>query len=285
MNFCGLHGPQSEYGYSRFVVLPVPYDATTSYQGGTRWGPQAIITASQYLEWYDEELEIEPCDKGIHTASYVECDARGPEHMVSLMEERVRDVLKDKKIPVLLGGEHTITVGAVRALKEYYPDISVLHLDAHADLRDMYQKSRYSHACVARRIFEICPIVQVGIRSLSREEAVFIKEKKVSSLSAQFVMENDDWIEKVLGCLKNDVYITIDVDCLDPSVMPATGTPEPGGLTYRDVVRLLKAVTQNFQVRGFDLVELAPIPGMVAPDFLCARLVYRLIGYIENNKE
>lgn len=281
MNFCGLDGPRTEYRRCRFVVLPVPYDATTSYQGGTRWGPQAIITASAYLEWYDEELDFEPCERGIYTSPYLECDARGPEYMVSAVERKIGEVLRDGKFPVMLGGEHILTVGAVRAVREAFPEISVLHIDAHADMRDTYQNSPYSHACVGRRIYELCPIVQVGIRSMSKEESVFIREKNISSFSSHFVMERENWVEMVLEKLKREVYITIDVDCFDPAIMPATGTPEPGGLSYREVIKLLKAVTENFRVRGFDLVELSPIAGMVAPDFLCARLAYRLMGYIK----
>ncbi|HOJ51419.1 MAG TPA: agmatinase [Syntrophales bacterium] len=280
MNFCGLDGPQSAYENSFFAVLPVPYDATTSYQAGTRWGPQAIISASVYLEWYDEELERETCAKGIYTAPYLEADARGPEYMVASVEQKIGQFLQDGKVPVLLGGEHSISLGAVRAMKKHFPSLSVLHLDAHADMRDQYQQSPFSHACVARRIYELCPIVQVGIRSMSREEADFIKEKNISSLSAHFVMEEENWIEVILEKLKGDVYVSIDVDCLDPAYMPATGTPEPGGLTYREVVGLMKAVTENFRVRGFDVVELSPISGLTAPDFLCARLVYRLMGYL-----
>jgi len=280
MNFAGLNGVEGEYGRARFAVLPVPYDSTTSYQSGTRWGPQAILSASAYLELYDEELHAESFGKGIYTAPFLEPDMRGPGYMVAAVEERVVAFARDGKIPVLLGGEHTVTIGAVRAMKQLYPSLCVLHLDAHADMRDTYQQSPYSHACVARRIFEVCPIVQVGIRSLSKEEAIFLRENSIPSFSANFVLENDYWVEKILEELSGDIYITLDVDCLDPSVMPATGTPEPGGLTYRDLVKLVRAVAKNFRVRGWDVVELSPIPGMVAPDYLCARLVYRMMGYI-----
>ena len=180
----------------------------------------------------------------------------------------------------MLGGEHSITFGAVQALKEKYPKLSVLQLDAHADLRDSYQGSPFSHASVARRISEICPLTQVGIRSMSAEEGAFIPKSKVKSYSADFVAENKDWCEKVCKNLKGDVFVTIDLDVFDPSIIPSTGTPEPGGLYWRDVLRLLKAVSSSCKIRGFDVVELAPISGIVAPDFMASKLIYRFMGYI-----
>jgi len=279
MNFGGIY-PAHSLREATFVVVPVPYDLTSTYQPGSRRGPTAIIEASTNMELYDEELKKETYLAGIHTALPVEIDARGPKNMVNAVRKRISKIVALDKIPVMLGGEHSITFGAVQAVQEKYPKLSVLQLDAHADLRESYQGSAYSHASVARRISEICPLVQVGIRSMSKEEGDFLPKSKVKSYSADFVAENKDWCERVCKNLKGDVFITIDLDVFDPSIMPATGTPEPGGLYWRDVLRLLKQVADSCTIRGFDIVELAPIPGNIGPDFMTAKLIYRLMGYM-----
>jgi agmatinase len=263
-----------------FVVVPVPYDLTSTYQPGSRRGPIAILEASANMELYDEELKKETYLAGIHTTLPVHVDARGPKYVVNDVRKKISRIVAADKIPVMLGGEHSITFGAVQALKEKYPKLSVLQLDAHADLRDSYQGSPYSHASVARRISEICPLVQVGIRSMSKEEGDFLPTSKVKSYSADFVAENREWYKKVGKDLNGDVFVTIDLDVFDPSIMPATGTPEPGGLSWRDVLGLLKLVSRTCKIRGFDVVELAPLPGIVAPDFMAAKLIYRFMGYI-----
>jgi len=279
MNFGGIY-PAHSLREATFVVVPVPYDLTSTYQPGSRRGPTAIIEASTNMELYDEELKKETYLAGIHTALPVEIDARGPKNMVNAVRKRISKIVALDKIPVMLGGEHSITFGAVQAVQEKYPKLSVLQLDAHADLRESYQGSPYSHASVARRISEICPLVQVGIRSMSKEEGDFLPQSKVKSYSADFVAENKDWCERVCKNLKGDVFVTIDLDVFDPSIMPATGTPEPGGLFWREVVRLLKRVASSCTIRGFDIVELAPIPGNIGPDFMTAKLIYRLMGYM-----
>jgi agmatinase len=279
MNFGGIY-PAHSLRDALFVVVPVPYDLTSTYQPGSRRGPAAIIEASTNMELYDEELKKETYLAGIHTTLPVTIDARGPRNMINAVRKKISRVAALNKIPVMLGGEHSITFGAAQALKEKYPKLSVLQLDAHADLRESYQGSPYSHASVARRISEICPLVQAGIRSMSKEEADFLPTSKVKSYSADFVSENKDWCEKICKDLKGDVFVTIDLDVFDPSIMPATGTPEPGGLYWRDVLRLLKSVSRSCKIRGFDVVELAPLPGMIAPDFMAAKLIYRFMGYI-----
>lgn len=279
MNFGGIY-PAHSLRDALFVVVPVPYDLTSTYQPGSRRGPAAIIEASSNMELYDEELKKETYLAGIHTTLPVTVDARGPKNMINVVRKKISKIAAANKIPVMLGGEHSITFGAVQALKEKYPKLSVLQLDAHADSRESYQGSAYSHASVARRISEICPLTQVGIRSMSKEEADFLPASKVKSYSADFVLENKDWCEKICKNLKGDVFVTIDLDVFDPSIMPATGTPEPGGLYWRDVLRLLKSVSRSCKIRGFDVVELAPIPGIVAPDFMAAKLIYRFMGYI-----
>jgi agmatinase len=280
VNFCGLDDQYASFEKSHFVVIPIPYDLTVSYQSGARRGAAAILDASFQLELYDEELHREPYRSGIHTMLPIEPDVRGPEEMTRKIHGVVQNVAAAGKIPVVLGGEHTVTIGTVRAIKEHYPDIMVLHLDAHADMRDTYQGSPYSHACVGRRIWELCPLVEVGVRSMSGECAAFIEHKKVKVFPADFKDEHANWEKIISENFAKDVYITVDLDVLDPSIMPATGTPEPGGLYWKDIVRLIREVSQRCTVRGFDIVELAPIPGMIAPDYTAARLAYKMMGYI-----
>lgn len=240
----------------------------------------AILEASTNMELYDEELKKETYLARIHTTLPVDIDARGPKNMINAVRKKISKIVTMDKIPVMLGGEHSISLGAVQALKEKYPKLSVLQLDAHADLRDSYQGSPFSHASVARRISEICPLIQVGIRSMSKEEGDFLPKSNVKSYSADFVLEQNNWCEKICRDLKGDVFVTIDLDVFDPSIMSSTGTPEPGGLYWRDVLRLLKAVSRTCKIRGFDVVELAPVAGNIAPDFMTSKLIYRLMGYI-----
>lgn len=279
MNFGGIY-PECSLRDSLFVVVPVPYDLTSTYQPGSRRGPLAILEASTNMELYDEELKKETYTVGIHTTSAMSIDARGPKYMVNSVRKKISRIVAMDKIPVMLGGEHSISFGAVQAVREKYPQLTVLQLDAHADLRDSYQGSPYSHAAVARRISEICPVNQVGIRSMSKEEADFLPQSKVNSFSADFIQTNKNWYDIICKELQGDVYISIDLDVFDPAIMPATGTPEPCGIYWSDVLRLLKKVSLSCKIRGFDVVELAPIPGIVAPDFLAAKLIYRLMGYI-----
>ncbi|HBI47850.1 MAG TPA: agmatinase [Smithella sp.] len=279
MNFGGIY-PAHLLRDALFVVVPVGYDLTSTYQPGSRRGPAAIIEASTNMELYDEELKKETYLAGIHTTLPLTIDSRGPKNMINAVRKKIAKVAALNKIPVMLGGEHSISFGAVQALKEKYPELKVLQLDAHADLRESYQGSPYSHASVARRIAEICPLIQVGIRSISKEDADFLPQSKVKSYSADFALENKDWSETICKDLNGDVFVTIDLDVFDPSIMPSTGTPEPGGLYWRDVLRLLKVVSSSCKIRGFDVVELAPIPGIVAPDFMAAKLIYRFMGYI-----
>lgn len=280
MNYGGIETADAAYDKARFVVVPIPYDLTSTYQSGSRRGPGAILDASANMELYDEELRQETYRAGIHTLPPLEADARGPAEMMHAVFGTVAAVAADGKVPVVLGGEHSISFGAVRAMKEAFPGLTVLQLDAHADLRVAYQGTPFSHAAVARRITEICPLVQAGIRSMSVEEADFLSAGSVKSYPADFILDGGAWCETICGDLRGDVYLSIDLDVLDPAVMPATGTPEPGGIAWRDLLRLIREVTKCCRVRGFDIVELAPIPGMVAPDFLAAKLVYRIMGYL-----
>jgi agmatinase len=279
MNYGGVDLPNAALDKAKFVVVPIPYDLTTSYQSGTRRGPAAIIDASSYMELYDEELHQETYLCGIHTDEPIEVDSRGPKEMTSRIREHISKILSKDKIPVVLGGEHSVSIGVVQAMEKKYPDISVLQFDAHADLRDAYQGSPFSHACAARRMWELCPLTQMGIRSMSAEDAAFIKKNKINSFPADFVYK-EGWLRKVTKNLTGDVYITIDLDALDPAVMPATGTPEPGGMSWRTLLSVVKEVAKKHRIRGFDVVELSPIAGLVAPDFLASKLIYRIMGYM-----
>lgn len=279
MNFGGIEESFSSWDNAEFVVVPVPYDLTSTYQPGSRRGPGAIIDASANMELYDDELGQETYTVGIHTLPPVEVDARGPAEMTESVRRTISEVAAAGKTPVMLGGEHSISFGAVQALKEYYPSLMVLQLDAHADLRDSYQRTPYSHASVGRRISEICPLVQAGIRSFSPEEAQFMKTSAVRTYASDFIRTRADWCDAICANLSGDLYVTFDIDALDPSIMPATGTPEPGGILWHDALALLREAAKRCRIRGFDLVELAPIPGMIAPDFLAAKLIYRMMGY------
>lgn len=279
MNFGGIEPEYTRFDQATFVVVPVPYDLTSTYQSGSRMGPAAILEASAHMELYDEELRRETYLAGIHTLPFLEADARGPRMMMETVRRKIFEVVSAGKIPVTLGGEHSISFGCVQAVLEAYPSLSVLQLDAHADMRDSYQGSPFSHASVARRISERCPLVQAGIRSMSAEEAAFLPTSAVRTFSADFILDDPEGCRAIAACLEGDVYISVDLDVLDPAFLPATGTPEPGGIRWNDVLRLIRAVSGRCRVRGFDVVELSPIPGMIASDFLAAKLVYRMMGY------
>ncbi|MBI5970326.1 MAG: agmatinase [Deltaproteobacteria bacterium] len=290
LNFGGLSGTAFTGSTPAFSVLPVPYDLTASYISGMRNGPRAIIEASTHMELYDEELDCEPYEAGIETCAQMEATALGPEEMIKRVRAAVSGIIAGGRIPVLLGGEHSITLGLVQALLDKYPLLSVLQLDAHADMRDTYQDTPFNHACVARRISELCPIVQVGIRSLCIEEAEFLKRGEKAGKNARIkthyatdVLKGINW-KDVVKDLTADVCITIDLDVFDPAIMPATGTPEPGGLLWHDVLSAVKATAGSRRVVGFDVVELCPLPGVVAPDFLAAKLVYKMMAYVNASK-
>jgi len=277
LNFGGLEPEFSDLARARVVVLPAPYDFSTTYQGGTRLGPCAILDASRNMELWDEEVGA-TYRSGIHTLAELEPTAKGPEAMAERVEQAVRWILDQDKLPVMLGGEHSLTAGAVRAAKQRYRGLSVLQLDAHGDMRDRYLDSPYSHACVMRRVRELCPAASVGIRSLSEEEAEHLKRHPAPMWSVRQLRALRGDFRPVLDALSDEVFGSFDLDALDPSIMPATGTPEPGGLDWYEAVDLLKAVAGRARIVGFDVVELAPIAGQVASDFLAARLTYRLIG-------
>jgi len=278
--FCGIKDRYSSWENSRIAILPVSYDLTTSYKPGTSSGPKAIIDASRYMETYDDETGKEIYKLGIYTAEEIKPINPEPEGIIENVEKETGSIIKAGKFPVVLGGEHSITLGPVRAFRKKFKKFSVLQLDAHRDLRDNFQGSRHSHACIAKRILEITSLVQVGIRSLSKDEAG--KEYKyLKTFFMKDMVENEGWIENAIGSLNSDkVYVTIDMDVFDPSIMPSVGTPEPGGMGWYETLALLKRLSREKEIIGFDVVELSPMQGNVSPDFLTAKLIYKLLSYI-----
>ena len=288
-NFIALEDEYSSLKKAKVVMTQVPYDKTTTYIHGTALGPAAIIDASKYMERYDDELNQETFKVGIHTMEPIDCEKLNSEEMVDKVYSTTLELLKSNKFPIMLGGEHSVSVGAVKAFKEVHPNISVLHLDAHYDLRNEYFGSKLNHGCVARRISEICPIVQVGVRSMSKEEKDFLagqgSEGRVKSISVYDILDMPMWKDKTTNSLSDNVYISIDLDVFDPAIMPAVGTPEPGGLGWYEALDLLKDVAKDKKIVGFDVVELCPIKGQIASDFFAAKLIYRLLGYVFSGKK
>ncbi|MCX6552177.1 MAG: agmatinase [Acidobacteria bacterium] len=277
--FGALEQGAAPYAGARAVVLPVPFERTTSYVPGTKNGPREIIAASSQVELYDEELGREICDVGIHTLPGMESPFAETADALAEMRRVASWLAHDDKFFVALGGEHALTAPLVAGVAERHPGLSVLQIDAHADLRDSYMGNPFSHASAMRRVLEHAPCVQVGIRNLSAPEADAIPRLNTTVFYDWNMRHDPDWIARVVDALGEQVYVTIDLDGLDPAVMPAVGTPEPGGLSWRELVTLLKRVMQVRTVVAADVVELCPIPGFVAPNFLAARLVYKLIGY------
>jgi agmatinase len=259
------------------AILPVPYDATASWLRGTAGGPAAILEASQYVEVWDIETASEPWRHGIATLPPLELDT-DPQKLAELVSQSVGEILDRGQLPVVLGGEHSVTIGAALAAAERFPGLSVLQIDAHADTRESYHGSPFNHACVMARVREVCPIVQVGIRSLDTAEGAELDNDRIF-WARQIVRDHEGaWIQEAVELLTQEVYVTIDVDGFDPSIIPATGTPEPGGLDWYQVTDLLTAVAGRCRVVGFDVVEL--MPGHPPSAFTAAKLIYRFLAEI-----
>jgi agmatinase len=283
-HFGGIGPPHSDLKSARAVVLPVPYDRTATYGKGAAQGPAAIIAASCNLELYDEELGTDTYTLGIHTAPPVCGNEVPPEEMVRRVEESVGRFLDLGKMVVTVGGEHSVTAGSVTAYHRRHPGLTVVQLDAHGDLRDMYEGSRNNHACVMRRVRELCPILALGVRSLSREEADYLRGNPVPMISGRRVAEGREWFGEALEAVGAEVYVTVDVDYFDPALVPGTGTPEPGGGDWHTALAFLRALSLRSRIVGFDIMELAPLPGQPASDFLAAKLLYRMLGYALREK-
>jgi agmatinase len=266
----------ADYDGAGIVIIPVPYEKTTTYIKGTGKGPAAILEAWSNLEFYDIETNTEVYKQGIYFDAPVDEDVR-PEEIVQIIADRVNKHIINKKFTVLLGGEHTVAVGSARAHTDNFKNVTVLQLDAHADLRDEYLGSKYNHACTMARIREFAPILQIGIRAMDACEKQSIEPEKI--FFAKDIYDNTAWIDKVTSQLTDNVYITIDLDVFDPSIMPSVGTPEPGGLLWYNILSLLKDVCEKNCLVGFDIVELCPQPGSIASDFTAAKLIYKLLSY------
>ncbi|MBD3225391.1 MAG: agmatinase [Caldithrix sp.] len=277
-NFLGVESRFTSYQKSSAVVLPIPFEKTTSYGKGTAKGPDAIIEASQYVELYDEETNTEPYRKGIHTMADMDCDG-STEVIFSNITDAISKLLNDNKFPVGIGGEHALTAPIFRAFNNHFQNLSILQLDAHADLRYSYEDSHHSHASVMRRVFEMNPnLVQVGMRAVCKKEADFIQNHNLPVFFAHH-LHHDGFQQRIIQALQKNVYITLDVDYFDPSVIPATGTPEPGGFHWYETLSFLQRVFMQKRVVGVDVVELSPAEHQHHADFTISKLIYKLIGY------
>jgi agmatinase len=277
--FGGALPTRCSFDDARVVILPVPVDRTTSYVSGTRNGPHEILQASSHMELWDEEMKTDVHAVGIFTLPEMELPFGEMEPLIDEIERVAYEIIGRDKFLVALGGEHSITPPLVSAAARKYPGLSLLQIDAHADMRDTYMGTVHNHACAMRRSLDHAGVTQVGIRSLSTEEAAVLPKLNTTVFYDVEMRRDPRWIDAVIASLQPDVYLSVDVDGMDPAIMPATGTPEPGGLSWTEITALVRAVAEQRRIVAADLVELSPIPGMVAPNFLCAKLIYKLLTY------
>jgi agmatinase len=265
-----------DYPESAIIIVPVPYDETSTWMKGADKGPDAILEASVNLEFYDVETKSEAHLAGIYTMNPV-LQKETPEELVEAVYFRILSLLADKKFPVIIGGNHTVSIGSIKAFSEYYKNISVLQLDAHADLRQEYEGSVLNHACTMARAREFAPVVQVGIRSMSVNELPYAAKDRIFYSHELYYDKSLYW--KAIDKLSENVYITIDLDVFDPSIIPSTGTPEPGGPAYTELIHFMRDVIRTKNVVGFDVVELCPSETNKSPDFVAAKIIYQLLSY------
>lgn len=279
-NYGGLPDEYSKLENSKVVIIPVPYDGTSTWIKGADRGPDALIEASCNMELYDIATDKEVYKVGIHTMDPIH-EHRSPEKMAREVEKTVGQMLRKKKFPVVIGGEHSVSIGAFKAFADFYKDsdLTILQFDAHSDLRDEYEGSKYNHACVMARAAEVAPILQVGIRSMSFEERADVKADRIFYADYIHDVDQKTWMYDVLNKLGKNVYITIDLDVLDPAIMSSTGTPEPGGMLWYQLLEVLNQINQKTNIVGFDVVELCPMKYNKAPNFLAAKLIYHLLTY------
>lgn len=278
MAFGNFGGEEVIYGYneSRIIIVPVPYDATSTYIKGADRGPAAVINASSALEFYDIETGGEAHREGIHTIAPI-ITGDDPAKVTGEVHGSLLKIFSEGRFPVVIGGNHTVSIGAFMAAAEFFPKLTILQLDAHSDLRPVYEGSPLNHACVMARARECAPVVQVGIRSMAAEELPYADPGRI--FYSHDLWSDKSLYTKALKLLSENVYITIDLDVFDPSVMPSTGTPEPGGPDYRELMFFLRDVMRKRNVVGFDVVELCPSESNKAPDFMAARIIYQLLSY------
>ena len=276
MNFGGNEVVYS-YDESEIVILPVPYDETSTWMRGADKAPDAIFEASVNLEFYDIETASEVHLRGIHTLPPI-LDKQSPDRLVEAVYQKVKELIEDKKFPVIVGGNHTVSIGTFKAFSEKYGDITILQLDAHSDLRQEYEGSKFNHACAMARAKEYAQVVQVGIRSMSADELQYVDNDRI--FYAHRLLNDKSLYKKATEKLGKNVYVTIDLDVFDPSLMPSTGTPEPGGPDYSDIMTFLRHVAENRNIVGFDVVELCPSDANKVPDFVAAKIIYQFLSYI-----
>ncbi len=286
-NFLAIEEQYSNFRDSAIVIMPVPYEHTTSYGGGTSKGPEGILNASAYVEFYDDEFDRELCfEKGIATLKPLNLKDKVDGEALDIIKKQAEKLLDSGKFLVTLGGEHTISTAPIEAHFARYPDMSVLHFDAHSDLRESYMDNPYSHASFMKRVCDFFPpdrVTQVGIRAQCAEESKYIRVNKVNTFYASAIrrgMHGGNWQKKVADTLGKQVYVTFDVDHFDPAIMPSTGTPEPDGFLYSETLDIFRElIRQGKQIIGFDIVELAPVKGFHHPDITAARLLYKLLNF------
>ncbi|MFC2086215.1 agmatinase [Bacteroidota bacterium] len=276
INFAGIEDQYTKLETSEIVLIPVPFDATSTWGKGADKGPEAFLEASKHMEVYDIETDCEVFEKGIFLTKPIQ-EKVSPEIMVNQVKSEVTKYLNLNKFVTLFGGEHSISIGSIKAFGDKFENLTVLQLDAHTDLRKEYEGTPFNHACAVHEASKKHNLIQVGIRSMDSDEVQYMNKKKV--FFAADIYNNNDWIEKAINLMTDKIFITIDLDVFDPSIMPSTGTPEPGGLYWYQVINFLKLVFQTKNVVGFDIVELSPVKNNKAPDFLAAKLYYKLLSY------
>lgn len=275
-NYAGIPDEFAQLEKSKIILIPVPYDGTSTWGKGADKGPEAFLEASENMEWYDIETDSEVYKQGIHLTDPID-EKSSPEAMVKAVYAITKDFIKRNKFVTVFGGEHSISIGTIRAFNECFDDLTVLHIDAHADLRESYHGSKYNHACALHEASQTTNLIQVGIRSMDVIEKTLIDEEK--TFFAQEMLNDEYWMDKVIDAMSDNVFITFDLDALDPSIMPSTGTPEPGGLLWFETLEFLKQVFEDKNVVGFDIVELCPNKNDRSSDYLAAKLYYKMLSY------
>jgi len=275
-NFAGIENKYAAYDLASVLLQSIPYDGTCTWGKGANKAFAAFIEASENMELYDIETNIEVYKKGIHILPEIS-EQTSPETVFKAVYNKTKELLKTDKFLTFFGGEHSISIGVIKAFYDKYPEITILQLDAHSDLREDYLGSKYNHACALHEANKNCNLIQVGVRSMDISETKYINSEKC--FFAEDIYGADNWMQKSIDLMGDKVYITFDLDALDPSIMPATGTPEPGGLDWNTTIKYLKKIFDQRNVLGFDIVELAPIKGNKAPNFLVAKLYYKMLCY------
>jgi len=281
MNYAGIPNEFAQLESSQIVLIPVPYDGTSTWIKGANKGPEAFLEASENMEIYDIETDSEVYKKGVFLADPI-TENSSPEKMVEIVHKTVSEYIKKGKFVTLFGGEHSVSIGSIRAFRENFENITVLQLDAHADLRPQYDGSKCNHACAVHEAQHSTNLVQVGIRSMDSIEKPFLK--KDNCFFAHTIFSDPNWMINALNKITENVFITIDLDVFDSSIMPSTGTPEPGGLNWYQVVNFIKLIVQNKNIVGFDIMELCPNTMNKAPDFLAAKLYYKILSCVFSKK-